>query len=438
MNNESFDYEGVFTFQPEGKSCYGHLKYLPDNGLVLELYNLHLKYSRKFVGLISGKIYGEPYSCTLLNVNINNGKSIFDNDGGTYSIDKCTVQYAFLQKRFTNFEQIKFHEMQIFYSNLREWFNRPSIFTKFTEHEEHTNFKKIESIKGNLNEKFDFKVGFHNNGTFSAESFELFVKQSVSFSIICKDKEDLDSVGEFMKVNYAVSKFFMFIQGSYVTEEGTYCIDESKNIHAKLTLYQNHLATPKKFDRDTLFEFHFIPEIKLERLLKNWIKKYEEMPDFFKTYFENISNDSLHSIDRFENLLQSFLYYFNYKFEDFIKSKEDYAEFFESMLPKLNSDEKKFVNQFRGMGNLMSNPKILHKVLSEIPFWKDSESLRIRTVKNILEIRRKIQHATSNKDAMLMADADSMAHNMTGIVKSLILKEIGYDDSKGDKVIQVI
>ncbi|NIP61823.1 MAG: hypothetical protein GWO15_03375 [Nitrosopumilaceae archaeon] len=332
-----------------------------------------------------------------------------------------------LGKQIADENELYFEKVFFTYSNFREWVNRPSIVTEFIpDGESYSEFKEIPKISGNLDDLWNYEIEFHNYGEYPKESFKISIEQGVTFNILPRDEKTLH-LNDFLKMNQIVKLFFMFMQGSYIVEESINCINFEKNIRVELIQFYPQLAKPKKFDHNVKFK-HTYDEIKIkfERIIQKWVEKYKEMPDFFNSYFENIINESLFPYDRFENLFQSILFYYNYKFDNKRLPKEEYSTFIKKMKGKLNEEEQKFVDRFSNLGNEFSISQQLDKVFEQLEFFKNEPQKRKRYIREIVKTRHKISHATGRITPQSLSDATNMTSNLTTFISNLILYEIEY------------
>ena len=181
----------------------------------------------------------------------------------------------------------------------------------------------------------------------------------------------------------------------------------------------------EKIEKVRDFAYQYAP-LNFEKILQNWIKKYKEMPDFFDRFFENIVKDDLSSVDKFENLCQALLSYYNYNFEKNKQLPKEYTSFFNTLLDKLDTDEKQLVERFRSSGNQFSLRDQLGKIFEQLEYLKD-ETRRKKYVNDIVLLRNRVEHATENLSAELYRDASNIVHNLNSFTSNLILYEIEYE-----------
>lgn len=422
-----FTKNGVFFLPGDETSYNGNLLYDPTKGLFLQLKDLPLDYREdSFVQMMSGRLYGDPYSCTLINVRYEMS-NFSGNRDGVSRITTFFVNALLLGKQISDPNELLFDQVDFTYSNFRNWINEPSIFIDYTREDKIATIKKLPEITGNLDELFDFEIKFGNIGSYPSKSFEISITQNVTFNIISKNKKPL-SINEYINMNKIIKCFFMFMQGVYVTEESIFCRNKSKDIDVELIQFYQRFAEPKKLEiRDFRHTYASIA-MKFERILKNWIKKYKEMPDFFNSFFENVINENLFTYDKFENLYQSLLFYYNYKFDDARMPKEDYKLFIKEMKNKLNDKEQQFIERFVGSGNVFSLSQQLEKIFMQLDFWKDKPSECRHYVREIVLVRNRIEHSTESITTKTLSDANNMTHNLTSFISTLILYEIEYSD----------
>ena len=428
---EPFTITGDFFISD--KNYQGTLSYDPKNGLFLKLKNLPFEHDNKLIALMTGIIDGEPYSCTLLNLypqeNVFSG-----NPDGLTRTSTYAVQAMLGDKKITDPEKLLFTKVRFIYSNFREWLNKPTVFATLTHEDEKDDnilLKKFPNIKGSLNESFDFEIEITNTGSYGSASgnFDISLKQSVTFGIVGKNGKSFP-LSEYLKLNKAIKYFFMFLQGRYVVEENIYCHMEKDGQRAyepisNLFLFQRRLKQAKKLDVTEHFSYPYNPFI-FERILQNWIKKYEKMPDFFDKFFENWIKEDQSPTDKFENLFQALIYYYNYNFDETVKPEEEYNLFFNTLKKKLDEEGQKFVDRFRLLGNKLSLRSQLNKIFEQLEYLKDKEK-REKYVGMVVDLRNRIQHATENISPDLLRDSSTMAHNLNAFTSSLILHEIEYE-----------
>ena len=357
------------------------------------------------------------------------------NRDGITRTSTFAVEAVLGDKQITDYEKLVFNKVRFVYSNFREWLNKPTVFATLNHEDKKDDnvlLKKFPNIKGSLNESFDFEIEIRNIGSYGSTqgNFDISLEQTVTFGIVSKDGKSFPHA-EYLRLNKIIKYFFMFLQGRYVIEENIYCHmdrqegDSPSESILSLFLFQRRFKHAKKLESGEKFSYLYNPFI-FERILQNWIKKYEKMPDFFDKFFENEIKENLSPINRFENLYQSLMFYYNYNFKKKLMSDEDYTSFFNNLLKKLDSDEKNFVEKFRVQGNNISARKQLGKIFEQLEYLKDKER-REPYVNAVVDVRNRIQHATENIGHELLRDASNMAHNLTSFTSGLILYEIEYE-----------
>ena len=428
---ESFTKTGEFFI--ENKGYRGTLSYDPKNGLFLNLKNLPFTHDNKSFPLMAGIIDGKPYSCTLLNLYPQKNTFSGNPDGMTRT-STYIVQAMLGEKTITEQGNLLFNKVRFIYSNFREWLNKPTVFANLTYEDtkdDNIQLKKIPNITGSLNESFDFEIKIRNTGSFGSVDggFGISLEQSVTFGIIGKNKKTF-SLTEYLKLNKIIKYFFMFLQGRYVEEENIFCEMKEDDKRAyehslDLFLFQRRLKQAKKLGTGEHFSYPYNPFI-FERILQNWIKKYEEMPDFFDKFFENWIKDDLSPIKQFENLYGALISYYNYNFDETVIPEEEYTTFFNTLKKQLeNKEQQNFVERFRPLGNKLSLRLQLNKIFEQLEYLNDDEE-RKHYVGMVVDLRNRIQHATENISPELLQDSSNMADNLNSLTSSLILHEIEY------------
>ena len=412
-------------FLPDSDNGYrGTITYDPTKGLFLSLKNLPLSYQHSAIKIMTCIIDDNPYSGTL--VNIIPQTSVFSgNRDGLTRTNSFVVDLVFFGKRFSSENELLFNKVRFIYSNFREWLNKPNIPIPYTEGDTIATIKELPAIEGNLDDAFDFQMDIQTYGSFQEKSFDISLRQGVTFSIISK-KGELPII-KYLQMNKIIKYFFMFLQGRYVSEENIFC-EGQKEISSSVELVQFYRRTrmPEKLGKNEEFA-HTYNVFKFEKSLQKWIEKYNEMPDFFDRFFENTIKDIQSPIDRFENLYQTILSYQNYKFPGTIRPKEEYIIFFNSLQNKLEDEkDRQFVERFRPLGNLFSPRQQLDKVFEQLDYLKDKKD-RDSYVNGVIELRNRIEHATENISPILLGDASRMEHNLNAFISGLMLFEIEYD-----------
>ena len=422
---KSFIKTGEFFLPGTTDGYRGTITYDPVKGLFLYLKNLPLSYQNDSgIKLMTAIIDGQPYSGTL--VNIIPQTSVFSgNQDGLTRTNSFVVGLVFFGKRFSDEKELLFNKVRFIYSNFREWLNKPNISIPYTEGDIIVTIKEFPAIKGSLDDIFDFQIDIKSYGSFPRKSFDISLRQGVTFAIISK-KGELPII-KYLQMNKIIKYFLMFLQGRYVSEEDIFCEDQ-KGISSSVELVEFYRRTimPKKLEGNEKFK-HTYNVFKFEKSLQKWIEKYNEMPDFFDRFFENTIKNIESPIDRFENLYQTVLSYQKYKFSDLIRPKEEYTTFFNTLQNKLeNEEDKQFVERFRSLGNFYSARQQLDKVFEQLDYLKDKEA-RKAYVDAVIDVRNRIEHATENISPTLLGDASRMEHNLNAFISGLILLEIEYD-----------
>lgn len=421
-----FTIHADFFIPPNRETSYrGVLTNIPQKGVFLELYGLPITSNPSYlIPLICGQFEKEPHTFTLINAGSFESSFSGNQDGLTHTT-KFRIQRCLLGRHILNVNELVFNKIGVSYSNLREWINEKSIIIKYTEKDHPTKFLNLPDIKGNLDDSHDFSIERINAGSYPQESFEISISQAVTFNIVSKENKLLP-LDDFLELNKIIKCFFMFMQKAYVIEESIFCKTGSEHMPVELIQFSPQLATVKKLE-NSKFEYPYSKiNMKFERLLQKWIEKYKEMPDFFNSFFENIINENLFPYDRFENLIQSLLFYFNYKFEDIRTPKEEYNKFFDKMREKLEANEKQFVDRFRDMGNKLSLKQQLENIFLQLDFWKANPDKYETYIDQIVKVRNRISHATKNTSNQTIMDTSNMTYNLTNFVSDLILFEIEY------------
>ena len=251
---ESFTKTGEFFI--EGESYRGSFSYDPTKGLFLILKNLPFKYDHQAFSILTGIVDGEPYSCTL--VNLYPQESMFSgNRDGLTRTSTFSVEAVLGDKQITDEKELVFDKVRFIYSNFREWLNKPSIFmTKsFDEKDSTAVIKDLPKIEGSLNKLFNFEIEIHNIGSYPKESFDISLKQSVTFGIVSKDGKV--PLSEYLKLNKIIKNFFMFLQGRYVMEENIFCYIEKEEPFPddvlSLVLFSRRFKHAKKLESGEKF-----------------------------------------------------------------------------------------------------------------------------------------------------------------------------------------
>jgi len=427
---EPFTKTGEFFI--EGEGYRGSFSYDPFKGLFLILKDLPFKYDHQGFSILTGIVDGEPYSCTLLNLFPQESMFSGNRDGLTRT-STFSVEAVLGDKQITDEKELVFNKIRFAYSNFREWLNKPTVFATLNYDDEKDDsilLKKFPDITGSLNDSFDFEIEIRNTGSYgnTTGDFDISLEQYVTFGLVSKDGK-LFPIGEYLKMNKIIKNFFMFLQGRYVVEESIFCHKEKEEPFPDdilpLILFSRRFKQAKKLGVGEKFSYQYNPFI-FERILQNWVKKYEEMPDFFDKFFENCIKENLSPINKFENLYQSLMFYYNYNFEKTRMSDEDYTSFFNNLLNKLEGNEKEFVERFRVQGNNISARMQLGKIFEQLEYLKDKKN-REPYVNDVVDVRNRIQHATENIGRDLLQDSSNMAHNLNSFTSSLILYEIEYE-----------
>ena len=425
--SKPFTKTGKFFMPKQSVSWCGTFFYDPNNGLTLHLRDFPLScelYS--MIPIMNGMIDDAPHSCTLSRIILQKRVSSGNSDG-IVCTSIFTVNYIFLGKHISDTKELVFDQVDFIYSNFREWLNKPTVFTQSINNDIVATIKKLPKIKGALDELFGFEVDIVNTGYYPEESFGICLEQSVVFSIVSKNNETMD-LNKYLEMNKIVKYFFMFVQGRYVTEKTISCRKRSEEINVDLLQFYNQHRPAKKLSKTEQFAYAYDAPT-FEKTLQNWIKKYKQMPDFFDRFCENMIKEDLSHIDKFENLIQSLLFYHNHNFEDNESSKKEYNEFFKKLVSKLDNKEKCFVERFQGMGNKLSLRKRL-KQMSERVHTEADKNFRDQYINKIIALRNDIEHSIGNTAPEIPHRAFSMTRNLTAFVSRLILYEIKYEQRK--------
>ncbi len=418
------------------REIQGVFSNIPNEGFFLELYDLPLNSgSHFFAPLICGTKKDAPHAFTLINVgafesNISLSKAIGEVGKGIgRSVTKCRVEFCIFGIHYTKPEDLLFDKMKINFSNFREWVNKPTITeNRFTEKVDEIKINHLEDIVGSLDDKFDFSIEFSNNGSYPSKDgeFEIHISQSVLFCINTKENQ-LCTLDEFFTLCRIIKAFFMFIQKGYVIEEDIWFSNSEKDFSGKFLVHSHHLAKiPSLKNKDFKFPYSRI-SLKFEKLLQKWIIKYKEMPHFFNSFFENIVKDNLSPEDKFENFIQSLLFYHNYRFTENKWKTENYAKFIEDMKAKLNEEEKSFIEKIRGQGNFIGMPEQIKRVLKQMEPYKSLPTLD-NYVKEILSIRVTLSHSKIFQEPNFYQKLVGMTFNLNSILTNLIMFELDYDN----------
>ena len=419
--SKSVTFHGNFSIPGQDDCWSGTLRYDPTNGIILYLRDLPLSFLEKNFSIINGLLNVQPHACTLAIVSYQGRTfSVYLND--MISMSKYFVKFVYMGKRFDTINELVFERVDFTYSNLREWLNIPTISTQPHNDNIIVTVGKNMKIEGFIDETFSFIINVINSGSYSQQSFKSNFIQNVSFSIVSKNKAlRLD---RYLEINKILKYFFMYIQGRYVNESSIACWQ--KGVHEPYELLQSY--DPYKFARniDTTEHFaHKYDSLTFEKILQQWVKKYRVMPDFFDRYYENIIKEELSPIDKFENLIQSLLYYHKNRFESRLMSDEKYNDFFTNLLNKLNNNEKQFIERFRNLGNQYSMRQILKDIFKSIGI--DSKNANNYS-QQIIELRNKIEHSLENTTESTIFSVSNMIPNLSTIILTLIRREIESDE----------
>ena len=351
--SKSFTLSGRFFIPQTDSDWSGILCYDPNNGITLKLRNLPLSFKPSvLIQIMNGILDDKPYSCTLHNAILQ--KTLFTaNPDGMAGISTFNIAHVYLGKCFETSQELIFDKVNFYYSNLRQWLNKPTISTKQINSDIVVTIPESIEIQGNLDNIFTFKITIANFGSYLEKSFSSNFKQNVIFSIISKSGQSI-TISNYLEMNKIVKYFLMFVQGRYVTEKSIICEKSTAEIYVDLVQFYNPYKPAKKLGKAEQFTHKYDPH-KFETNLQKWVKKYKKMPDFFDRFYENLINEKLSPMDKFENLIQSLLFYHKAKFSDNIEDEEKYKIFFNNLLKKLDPNEKQVVERFRSAGNTLSN-----------------------------------------------------------------------------------
>ena len=418
--SKSFTLDGHFSIPQENNNWSGTLYYDPDNGITLKLRNLPLSFEpRRSILIMNGLLDDKPHSCTLHNI-IFQQNLFSDNSDGTTCMSTFHVANVYLGKHFNTVQELVFNEVSFTYSNLRQWLNKPNISTKCIDNEIVVKIPEPIEICGSLDELFNFKITIANFGSYSEKSFSSHFKQNVVFSILSKNLQPT-LLRHYLDMNKIIKYFLMFLQGRYVIEESIMC-NTTDEIFVDFIQFYNPYKPAKKPSATEQFT-HKYDSLRFKTDLQNWIKKYREIPDFFDRFYENVIKEELSPIDKFENLIQSLLFYHKNRFSDEICCKDEYDDFFKKLLDKLDENEKRFVDRFRQSGNKISLRKQLKNIFVVVYPDIEHEVLN-HNINKIVLLRNQIEHSTEPTTSSTLASVSAMTYNLTGLVSTLIRREI--------------
>ena len=371
---------------------------------------------------MNGLLESNPHSCTLRSVIFERRVFSGNQDGMTCS---CIfrVHSIFLGKFFSNVNEIAFGQVGFDYSNLREWLNNPTISIQNHGQEEVATIHRPTAIKGCIDSLFDFEIRIVNVGFYPEKSFNIHLEQSVFFVIVSKNGTTVN-LDKYLQLNKITKYFFMFLQGRYVIEKSIYCNNESNHTHVDYVGFYIPYKPAKKINKMEHFQ-HSYDQLTFEKWLQKWVKMYGEMPDFFDRFYENVIKEELSPIDKFENLIQSLLFYHKSRFDNTVMPRKDYNIFFNNILDKLDADEKKFIEKFRTMGNNISMRNLLKDIVKKIDGDNDNTN---RFIDEIVLLRNKIEHSTENTTSDTLPLVSSLTYNLSNLVLQLIRYEISHDN----------
>ena len=207
-----FHLTGEFIIPNQDSGWRGSLSYNPNKGLFVELKNLPLDYrNNSIIPLMTGIIDGNPYSCTLVTIYPEKDTFSGNRDGFTRT-NTFAVEAVLFGKRFTNESEVVFERVFFSYSNFREWLNKPTIFMPISIEDHIATIKKLPKIKGSLDDSFDFEIEIGNAGSYPKESFDISLKQYVSFGILSKDGKLLP-LKSYLEMNKIIKYFSCFYRG---------------------------------------------------------------------------------------------------------------------------------------------------------------------------------------------------------------------------------
>ena len=426
--SKSFTAIGEFSVPGSEKNWNGTLYYDPNNGTTLHLRNLPLSFEPGLeIPIITGLLYDEPHSCTL-NGAILQKSQFSGNPDGMMGVFLFSVKYVYLGKCYSTINELRFTQIECEYSNFREWLNLPTIHTSREDHNSDIKItiSKQTQIKGSLDELFDYQIHIFNMGSYTEKSFASNFEQNVVFTIASK-KNQLLPLSQYLEMNKIVKYFLMFLQGRYVVERSIVCNKPDQMIGATLLQFYNpykpalNLQNAERFTRS-------YNKSTFDDALQKWVKKYKIMSGFFDRYFENVIKEELSPIDKFENLIQSLLFYHQYKFPTEVTSEEEYKEFFDKLISKLSDKEAEFVNRFRSLGNKLSLKKQLEAIFKLAVNMSDRNSKK--HIERIVSLRNQIEHSSGNSPSDILQPASNFVYDLTALIRILLCNEIDYEQTQ--------
>lgn len=418
------------------KEIQGIFFNVPNEGLFLELYDLPGEIeSYFFAPLICGTKKDAPHAFTLINVEAFETHLSLSKIPGEVRkgvgrrVTQCRVEYCIFGIHYSKPEELVFDKMSIEFSNFREWINKPTITNKQqTEKVDVVEINHLEDIIGSLDDKFDFSIEFTNEGEYPSTDgeFEIHISQSALFCMTTKESQ-LCTLDDFFEISKIIKGFFMFFQKSYVIENNIWFSNSKKDFSGEFLTHTNHLAKIQNFkNKDFKFPYSKI-SLKFEKLLQTWVIKNKEMPLFFNSFFENIVKDNLSPEDKFENLIQSLLFYHNYRFSENKWKKQNYSKFIEGIKSKLDKEESDFIEKIKGQGNFIGMPEQIKRVLKQLKPYKNLTGLD-DYVKEILSIRVPLAHSKIIRNIDFYQKLHIMTFNLESILTNLIMFELDYEE----------
>lgn len=227
-----------------------------------------------------------------------------------------SVNTLFLGHHFSNVKDIKFKNLSISYTNLKEWVGKSGFKAKpemdsYYLKEYSLQFKYPKKIEVNLGK---FQIVIDNAFKAEQEPFEFNLNQNTLIEII---PSDTTSFFELMNdICYHIQNFLSLGIGRAISplsiagenEDCKQKLPDGEVIYKPIEVYyavKNPILTEKKvYPREMFFTLDDLNE-NFEEALKNWFEKAEDLKPVYDLYFGTLNNSSMYIELSFLSLIQA-------------------------------------------------------------------------------------------------------------------------------------
>ena len=447
--NEKIEYMGLWWLpnKPE-KQISGILKFDPENGGALNLMGSFKKVedirnSTKYeviLGITSEGKYVTLNKCLET-------KSTLRSSGIhtiSFYIDKIFIGF-----HFEKYEDIKFKNISVRYSNLDEWANVSGFDIKLDGKDTQINYRQPESIKAKIGDDLQVHIDFHTiYPTVSIVQKEATIKQDIYVRVEPLEDKSLD---EYLKIVYHIQNFLSLgiLEAVHpLSLEGkTEANKKEGNYYPPVYVLYSQLNISNAEKHIHPFQMLFtLKDIRenFETLLNTWFNKIEILEPVYNLYFSTLYNPKMYVEQHFLSLTEALEIFHRRITPNRGKylSNEEYKDTYQTMTNAIpDSIDKDFKQSLKNKlfyGNEFSLRRRLKELFDKYEqIFKNFVPDKEEFINRVKDSRNYLIHFDSElkEKAATGIELYRLTVKLKILIEICFLSELGFDNGYIDRLI---